>query len=117
MRAAFVRILTRTLITLFAAALVAGAFTLWVDSGMGQRLPIGSFAFAGGIRIDRFGGQPGSTRAFNPPSRFLAGPPNGISWWAGLTGILRNLGLVALVTIGVAVLSRLIRWITRPSPD
>jgi hypothetical protein len=126
MRATLWKTISRTLIIMLAAALVSGGFYLLVNAGFGQRAqarftsddnpqarPLNNGA---GIGRPVENPAPGSTLQFGNPFAFQLGARNGISWWAGLTGILRNLGLIALITISVAIAGKLLHWLTTRRP-
>jgi hypothetical protein len=126
MKTALWSAISRTLIILLAAALVSGGFYLLVNAGFGQRAqaqPIGADnsqarLLKNGAGIDRSveNPAPGSTLQFGKPFTFQLGARSGISWWAGLTGILRNLGLIAFITISVAIAGKLLHWLTTRRP-
>ncbi|MEW5721242.1 MAG: hypothetical protein AB1817_21630 [Chloroflexota bacterium] len=130
------RIVARTIIILAVAGVICGGLYLLAQGDTGRALLGGNMrspenrerpeqgfdAARGNTNRARpepgFRGAPGNLAGQNPgvfpsPDMRERGGHGSVEWTRGLTGLTRNLGMIALLTLGVAVVQQSFAWVSR----
>jgi len=130
------QITVRTIVILAVAGVICGGLCLLAQSDAGRAWLVGntgSFENRGrpeqGFDAARgdanrarpepgFRGAPNNldgqyTGDFPPPDMRGRGGRDGVEWTRGIVGLTRNLGMIALLTLGVAVVQQSFTWVSR----
>ncbi len=103
------RTITKILLIVSVALIVAGGLYLLAQTETGRALLGVNSQFGAGDALNR--PQPG--QALNDAPRAGHAERGGANWTAGILGMLRNLGIISMAMLGIAIVQSLASWATR----